>query len=835
MTKLTIYRDQEIRFTVHDSPDYYNLKVSVFNDDKKTELIGETWVALEQIVVPGGGQNDVWHTLNCKGRYAGEIRIELTYYDTRPREEKTEKRRQSAPMDVSSGDASLGHTGSGVGGPRQPKAVKRRPLPADPTNSSTTSPTPYTPPNTQQSFTDSPNDYENETTPPLDRRYERFQNGTPRGSLVGDPQNQQHSLHTNSMNMSPSLQQQLPEQYDAFNADSGSYRQEEIHVPDYSSQAEYSQEDVERYESEYLNGWPQRPPVSPVQPPPNSQGMIHSHSSPAMVDARPRQGHSYPQQYPGSSPSKNYSHEEMSAYQPSLENSYDLQSHEYIDSVEEHEAPPPPPVHRNSGSRATPQFQGTEPSERYAPIPDPAPLNIRNGRGSITGSPLSQVQSQSSHAGHPLSPSPSDLQSYSQPPSVSSRTSYSQPRVRRSQSPIRDHGHSVPPSLVPGYEPSIAEDESERIMHEKRMSARHQYSDPPQSQFQQAQVPTYPPQPQYQQIQTPIASPQPQYQQEQTAINLSRPVYQQAPAPIPQSRQQPQPRNVENVRERRVHRSSAPVIHPQITSPDPRTPVRKSVSPHPGSAPNERRHSEIPFSPDSFDAYNPSINSASSVNDPGARYNTPEQAREASRQHERQEKMGDGPIIGSDGRIIDPSDHLPTDTWAPEPEQKTPKKGPQVTMRFRHSPQGAQPMPAARRPAVEHSMSTPIYTHNSNQASPVGVSPGRARLQKKSGVTMGQPASSPLVPTLNNTPRSSPLRPSEPNYALRERENHGGYGSSPTYGRPSPGNVPPPIPGKVPIGGGQEDWDTSALSEEMRRIDIGVGGGQNRQRRSRYV
>ncbi|KAA6410981.1 MAG: C2 domain containing [Lasallia pustulata] len=79
--------DQELRFTVHDSPDYYQLKVSVFNDDKRTDLIGETWVPLDKVVVPGGGQNDLWHNLNCKGRYAGEIRIELTYYDTRPKEE----------------------------------------------------------------------------------------------------------------------------------------------------------------------------------------------------------------------------------------------------------------------------------------------------------------------------------------------------------------------------------------------------------------------------------------------------------------------------------------------------------------------------------------------------------------------------------------------------------------------------------------------------------------------------------------------------------------------------------------------------------------------------
>ncbi|KAK7722423.1 hypothetical protein SLS64_000960 [Diaporthe eres] len=103
--------DQEIRFTVHDSPDYYQLKISVFNDDKKTDLIGETWVDLRDIVVPGGGQNDLWHNLTCKGKYAGEIRIELTYYDTRPKPEKpAAKPKQGDPY--SSAPNSAYHTPS---------------------------------------------------------------------------------------------------------------------------------------------------------------------------------------------------------------------------------------------------------------------------------------------------------------------------------------------------------------------------------------------------------------------------------------------------------------------------------------------------------------------------------------------------------------------------------------------------------------------------------------------------------------------------------------------------------------------------------------------------
>src|SRR5271163_2243045 len=120
-------RDQELRFTVHDSPDYLKLKCSVFNEDKKNDLIGEVWMDLKDVIVPGGGQNDIWHQLQFKGKYAGEIRVELTYYDTRPKEESAlEKRREKEKSHINSGGNS-----AATGGPRQlgPREVKRRPLP----------------------------------------------------------------------------------------------------------------------------------------------------------------------------------------------------------------------------------------------------------------------------------------------------------------------------------------------------------------------------------------------------------------------------------------------------------------------------------------------------------------------------------------------------------------------------------------------------------------------------------------------------------------------------------------------------------------------------------
>lgn len=128
---LTSNRDQELRFIVQDSPDYYKLKCSIFNDDKKTDLIGEVWIDLQTVVVPGGGQNDLWHQLNFKGKYAGDIRIELTFYDSRPKPDTlSEKRKQREKSHSTASDL----TTSSTAGARQlgPRDIKRRPLPPGP-------------------------------------------------------------------------------------------------------------------------------------------------------------------------------------------------------------------------------------------------------------------------------------------------------------------------------------------------------------------------------------------------------------------------------------------------------------------------------------------------------------------------------------------------------------------------------------------------------------------------------------------------------------------------------------------------------------------------------
>jgi hypothetical protein len=297
------------------------------------------------------------------------------------------------------------------------------------------------------------------------------------------------------------------------------------------------------------------------------------------------------------------------------------------------------------------------------------------------------------------------------------------------------------------------------------------------------------------------------------------------------------------------------MIKPRPISPDMRITPRKSISPQPQPPPQERRLSGIPFSPDSYDALNPNLAAASSINEPGAQYQTPEEAKETFRRRQREANRGgaDAPIYGVDGRVIDPSDHLPSDTWAPEPEKKSPvkKESPRPPSRSRPAPQGAQPMPSPGQqrglrdsPASSRPVSAiaPLHAHGPSDPQ----TPTRNRLQKKSRHSMSSPTyatnSSPIsTPPYSGigTPRS--LITSSEGHPLREHENYG-YGSrgSPRYGAGSynsqdhaSADQPPPIPAKIALSGagGYREDDSLALEEELRRIDIGSGSGRLVRRR----
>ncbi|KAL8725561.1 MAG: hypothetical protein Q9166_007284 [cf. Caloplaca sp. 2 TL-2023] len=836
--------DQELRFTVHESPDYYQLKVSVFNDDKKTELIGETRIGLENIVIPGGGQNDTWHHLHCKGRFAGEIRIELTYYDTRPKEEKPPE-----PPVESAVDGNQEPGKDNFGGPRGPKPLKRRPLPANPVEiprpgmpeHAHSSPLPQPTQQVIHQLTPSHSDHRGhgdhwmESTPPSGNRHQHSQHSNSTGSPMGHdgydrhrtngkgstPQKYDDQSRDESHVYDPAFRMPIPQDHDWYHDQYAPTQPH--HHPQIDSEvrdpypdtygannrhgslpplatSDQSQPSAERMVSvPYSDGFSQPPPAIP-----------HGNSMPDVRDPiHPRylgyqsQRHSLPGGRGHSEQFAGLQHSPNSHFDP------------YMDQrqfVADDDVPPPPPAHRiNSGMSPSPSGTERSHSESFAPIPGTAPLNVRKERASISNSPLSQVQTNPSYANNAPSTPSSHAQNYVSS-SVRAAThqghtsSATQERFhRRSISPVRND-NTLPLSLVPGYEPRDGSNEPQ--------------NGPYIGSTRRGQTSNVEAAPQY--------SPTPAYSNQPRSHHAAT-IHTQSPL-------QALDRGPDR---RRPHRASAPTVQPQAVSPDPRVPPRKSVSPQPQSDSNQRRGSGIPFGPDSYDAFNPYVSSESASVSPGARYDTPDQAKEAAIQHERDKKLGDGPIIGSDGRVIDPSDHLPTDTWAPEPESKAPKKTAQVNFRFRNSPQGAQPMPpSSRRPlhdssARPASISTPIYSSNANSI-PENISPttaARARLQKKTRMSPAQPNSSPIIPTVNTALQNPVLRSTASEYPLGEHENYG-YGSSPTYNRQSPTGIPPPVPGKVPIPMGQEDWRRDPLSEELSRIDIGVGGG--RTRRTRY-
>ena len=750
----------------------------------------------------GGGQSDIWHNLTCKSRYAGEIRIELTYYDTRPRDGKLEKSRQPSQAEDLNDHGRDGR--DGIGGPRQPKTARRRPLPADPTGSSQSTQLSHIPPPQQPIELSMPQ--QRHSDPPAPRLPQippqQSQISSFHDQLAQDPRQFHQSQHHLEYE---AVQQHTPivphgtrsreASVDAEIAYEGN-RVAPAPVHDLGNNQAY------QYHQQYYDmrdGMPANEQShSPYRENEGLDANVQYNSGSPTARMSPHQVTPSPRatpQYHRSSLSHSVSADVSPLPSPLRQNSLDQWSEPQADTGYDERPPPLPPTHRMSPSMGPTRSSLPSPPHPYSQVPAPAPLNLRTHRDSIPGSPLSQVQVPQSDRDYALSNPPLNVYEEAHPQSnVASKAPHNQLRQHRSYSPIRDSAQPMPPSLVPGYEPSVAAEESERTFSERRFDARQHF-----------------------------------------AVQQTQPRIQQNPVPPSQNRAQGIPRAVDAAQDRRAHRNSAPVVKPTGSSPVIRAPVRKSVSPRPGSFSSERGRSELPFSPDSFDAFNPNVGAARGATQAGARYNTPEQARETSIQHERGLKLGNEPIIGNDGRVIDPSDHLPTDTWAPEPEQKTPRKTAEVKLRFRQSPHGAQPMPqAGRRPLVE---ARPNVLSSAGHAHSTGSSPvstPRTRLQKQSRMGNAQVNSSPTVPTLDtSSQRQFMPRSSVPDHPLRERENPAYYGASPTYGNRSPGGVPPPVPGKVPLLSGQEDWGNRSLSEEMSRIDIGVGGG-HRSRARRY-
>ena len=250
-------------------------------------------------------------------------------------------------------------------------------------------------------------------------------------------------------------------------------------------------------------------------------------------------------------------------------------------------------------------------------------------------------------------------------------------------------------------------------------------------------------------------------------------------------------------------------------------PTRKSVSPRPPPPEEDfgqRRLSGVPFGPDDFNVLNPSL--AKSTSD------------EPERPGSSMENNDKGQIVTFSGRVVDASDHLPIDNWAPEPEPKgtVKEKAPRIRAQLNGS-RGLQEAQAReeryRRDRAERDRIRSAADVTFGAPDPV---PSQALVMTRP-VSRGYDTSNALV--LSDRSDNYDRRPVSRGYesttrsreALRERHTPNSYGGS--YGGRHAGA--PPIPAKIPLDRGMQNED-AALSLELQSIDIGPGGGGRRPR-----
>lgn len=835
---------------MHDSPDYYKLKCSVFNDDKKTDLIGEAWIDLTPLIVPGGGQNDLWHQLQFKGKYAGDVRMELTYYDTRPKEgmikeKKKEKLEHSRPK------SNINE----LPDPRRfgPREVKRRPLPTDPLT-----PAPVSTPNQPELIPASvartnqpehvpapvsrPNPPEHIHSAPLpqDHQNDLMHNPQQVYDEQWAPDSRYHILTNNETSYSNNIPEDQFINDPPHIVDEPGQIEGKLHsdypphdLPSYDNLDRPS--DLEDPDGLYLHSAPSSFPTTPAQPMHNTSFVDERrHSAQQSIAVRHTTSpYSMPVPYGSSPPSIGREGAAPTSSDQQNFNSFRRQSTSPIkndvfrdsplrQSISQHDIdppfdtqhdvsedegpPPPPPVHRSHIHNPS---SPPDSLQDMPPVQIPQPLNLSSRGRQVSPfdrSPLQNIEhNYNPEHRNPVQSFPTSTEKeHAYPPY--SKPTYSYPTYSTINPRTRGNSYdrplsgieNTPPSLRSGYGRSV-EEPDENGMENNSPSHRHSLvqAAPPRS-------------------------------RENSMIGNSSSPY--------------QPPRVED--EHQTFTSEPPYVNPRVVSPDPRiVPKRKAVSPQPLPEEDGPRLSSVPFGPDSYEIFNPSSPLSASVSGPGKKYETPEQALEAARQHEVQKLRDQGPIIGNDGRVIDPTDHLPTDTWAPEPERKNRK--PEVVIRYKtkettpRTPRGYGSSPASARP---HSIAGPMYgsspltrgspTNSTHQMNSRNRVPNQMPVRPLPVQPYQQTNSSPAVPTTNYhtpSPRSSyPTRPDLSEYSLydqhNQRSNRGGSPGGSYIGAP-------PIPDKVPISpvksydghGGYGGMD--ALSAELSTIDIGGGMG----------
>lgn len=821
---LTVARDQELRFTVHDSPDYHRIKVSVFNDDRKTELIGDTFINLAAVISPGGGQSDGWHTLDCRGKYAGEIRIEFTYYDTRPKAERPapDKKRDPAYADPQS------PTVAGPRGARESTPIKRRPLPSDPTAAS---PSPASTPEHRglQGVRAGPRELGSPRHRQEPAPLQPSRRPVPEASPVAAPA---------SRDSTPARQQPPPDPYTPPNP-----RASNPSLAQYADNVDMSYAAPKPYEVAPVDALPRhmtdaahartmsqddfRSPRAHAQPAPEP---VHSHSAPVL----PTQ-HTYEleQRYAAHAPS--YAHDpyddpsyhvaplrssrsnlriqEQAAVEQYPPNNYMEASSPYDErhslrrqsamqptvEDEDFDLPPPPPAHRKNATTLPHKYSHSS----FNPNESPAPLNFTRHQ-EPSPEPSYDLQRQPYAAPDYDYRQPAERR-YTHPrPSVSNSRPVS--RDAMAPSPLRQET-SLPAALVAGLDASRRERDPyqappayETPPRLRQYSEPAEYRAPPQytAAVQPHELVHYQAQPDAYYEHDPPEEPR-----RRSPVNDYAPLYKpRAHSPNPSPRHSPNP--VDERASRLPARSM---------------PTRKSVSPRPPPPEEDfgqRRLSGVPFGPDDFNVLNPSLANADEPERPGS----------------SMEYNDKGQIVTFSGRVVDASDHLPIDNWAPEPEPKGTVKAKEP--RIRAQLNGSRNLQEAqareekyRRDRAERDR---IRTA-ADMTFGTAPSPSQALVTTRRHASPSPAPSSALV--LADRDAHDARRPTSRGYdaprrdreALRERHTPNAHSQPGPYSR----HAAPPVPAKIPLDRGMQNEDV-ALSLELQSIDIGPGSGGRRRR-----
>ncbi len=757
--------------------------------------------------------------------------MELTYYDTRPKDELVmEKRRDREKVEQGRSNSNSNNQGTG---PRRlgPREVKRRPLPTDPLMSVPVSrPSPpehvHSAPLPQLHQNDSTHnpqqEYNDQWAPdshyhvPTSAESSLYADPTPGDRLDYQLPASNNEYRQSQGEIHPKLPRQPTSSYDNLDhpgelQDSEGFSFHSAHSSSpvtpaqsshHSSLAAERRHSGQSSDPPFNRSSPYLAPASYGSSPPSCS---HDRSAPGPSD---QQNHIGFRRY-STSPTKNDVFRDSPLRQSISQHDVEPAFQAQYDISEDEGPPPPPPAHRTNL-----QISTSPPNVRQdvQPAQIPQPLNLGSSDRRMSPFDRSPLQSIERNYAPEYQTSNQSL-----PPSAEqehafnaySKPTYS-PVARRARGDSYDRPISgvenAPPSLRSGYGRGTEETEDAWMQNERHANLQS---------FDHAESPRH---------------------QDMSMLDNGCGQY--------------QPPQVED--ERQTFTTQPLFVQPRAVNPNPRAvPKRKAISPQPLNSEGEQRLSSVPFGPDSYEIFNPSSPLSSSVAGPESRYETPEQAKEAARQTEVQKLREQGPIIGNDGRVIDPSDHLPTDTWAPEPERKNRK--PEMVIRYKtkeitpRTPQSYGSAPGSVRP---HSVAGPVYGSSPVAAeSPSSLAQqntGRNRLQKE---MPGRPLpvqpyqqthSSPAIPTANhNTPSPQsnfPPRPDLSEYSLygqqNQRDRRGGslgghYGGA------------PPIPAKIPISpvspndryAGYGGMD--ALSAELSTIDIGTGSGGrgNRTRR----